>query len=375
MSLLRDSKAYLKIIGINLTILILFLFSPPLILNFYRSFYPKFVRLFTQNFDERAFYPTYANKKFSIRLFNEFQKTTAFYRSYIGWRRRKVSFKYTNISGPYNARKSKGEAINNSAWFFGGSTMWGTGASDEQTIPSHFSSLTNNAVYNFGEAGWNSRQSVNQLISVIGDGHSPSVVIFYDGVNEVINQCRSEIKLVPAHHREKQIQNALNPPPLKNRISNYILSPYIAVAKKLRIKLPIFNFKEFDCDINQDKALLIAQHLVNNWQTAFSLSKTKGFEFYGILQPTLFTTKTNSEYFASSKVKKNSELQIQYNIVYPLILKEIERYCDFDRDFCLSMINGTDWLDGTNNVFIDWCHVNSLGNKFIAQRLKLLLKI
>ena len=83
-------------------------------------------------------------------------------------------------------------------WFFGGSTMWGTGASDSQTIPSHFNSLTNMSVYNFGQGGWNSRQSLNQLINAIGDNNNPSVVIFYDGVND-IQQCRSEIKILPAH--------------------------------------------------------------------------------------------------------------------------------------------------------------------------------
>ena len=96
-------------------------------------------------------------------------KIPTIYRSFIGWRREKVNFKYTKILGPYNARKSKGESINNSVWFFGGSTMWGTGSSDNHTIPSHFNSLTNIPVYNFGETGWNSRQSLNQLINVIGD--------------------------------------------------------------------------------------------------------------------------------------------------------------------------------------------------------------
>ena len=49
--------------------------------------------------------------------------------------------------------------------------MWGTGASDNQTIPSHFHELTNKNVFNFGETGWASRQSLNQLISLIGDGN------------------------------------------------------------------------------------------------------------------------------------------------------------------------------------------------------------
>ena len=186
---------------------------------------------------------------------------------------------------------------------------------------------------------------------------------------------RTEIS--PLHSREQSIQIALKQPPILKRISKVILNPYIVLANKFNIQFPNVNslkLKNYDCDINQSKARLIASHLVNNWHTAYALSKSKGFEFYAILQPTIFTTKTNTEYFPSSEIKRNSQLAIQYNIVYPLILKEIEKRCESDKDFCFSMINGTNWLDGTNNIFIDFCHINSRGNKVIAQRLKSLLK-
>ena len=256
--------------------------------------------------------------------------------------------------------------------------MWGTGASDSQTIPSHFNSLTNKTVYNFGEIGWTSRQSLNQLINVIGDEYSPSVVVFFDGVNDIFNQCRSEIKLLPAHSREIQIQNTLKQfPSTKKRISNFILSPYIAIAKKFRIQFPVVNrsqSKLYDCHINQAKARSVAQHLVNNWLTAYSLSKSNDFKFFGVLQPTLFSTETNSEYLDETYSRMNPEYRRQYNAVYPLILEEISRQCELDNNICSIMIDGTDWLDGNNNIFIDDCHINSLGNKIIAQRLKSLLK-
>ena len=372
------TKKISKVIGINIILILILLIFPALFYRLYQKLKPVFYKQLNQTLDRRSLYPTYSNKEFSIELLNEFYKLPANFRSFIGWRREKVKFKYTNISGPYNARKSKGESINNSVWFFGGSTMWGTGSSDNQTIPSHFNSLTNIPVYNFGESAWNSRNSLNQLINAIGDNKKPSVVIFYDGVNDIISQCRSEIKILPAHNLEKYFQNALKPLPIQERISKYILSPYIAIYRKFSINFPVVNQSKskayYDCDTNQAKALSIAQHLVNNWYTAYALSKSKSFEFYGILQPTLFTTKTNSEYFSPYEVKNNSDLEIQFGIVYSQILKEIGRYCEYDKDFCNSLINGTDWLDGTNNIFIDFCHLNSLGNKVIAQRLKSLLK-
>jgi len=375
MSINAGKKEFIKLLGINFSILIILLSFPALFYRFYTTIKNTINGTLNQTLDQRAFYPTYENKKFAIDVLNESSKTTTNYKSFIGWRRGKVNLKYTNILGPYNTRKSQGEEIDNSVWFFGGSTMWGTGASDSQTIPSHFHSLTSMPVYNFGESGWNSRQSLNQLINTIGDSYKPSKVIFFDGVNDVAGQCRREFKLLPIHNREVIVQTALK----QNKIQSYlkfIISPYIAIAKKFNVKLSINNYgnlNEFDCNTNKVKARLIARHLVNNWRTAYLLSKYNGIEFYGILQPTIYTTTTNSEYFTSAD-RRFYQLESQYNTVYPLILQEIKRQCKSDQEFCSSMINGKDWLDGTNNIFIDFCHVNSLGNEIIAKRIKSLLK-
>ena len=374
------AKKISKVIGINVIIIGILLIFPALFYQIYAKLKLVFYKQLNQTSDSRAYFPTYSNKEFSVELLNEFSKLSSSYRSFIGWRRKKVNFKYTKILGPYNVRKSKGEAINNSVWFFGGSTMWGTGSSDNQTIPSHFNSLTNIPVYNFGESGWNSRQSLNQLINAIGDNHQPSVVIFYDGLNDVIHQCRSEYTLMPTHSYEKIMQEKFETKTsvlLKNNLIKFILSPYIAFATKYNFNYSSensVNLKQFDCDTNRAKALAIAKHQVNNWYTAYALSKSKSFEFYGILQPTLFTTKTNSDYFTPIMVKENLKREIQYKIVYPLILEEIDRYCEYDKNFCSKIIDGTDWLNGTNNIFIDFAHLNSLGNKLIAQRIKSLLK-
>mgnify|MGYP001298937994 CR=1 FL=1 len=131
---------------------------------------------------------------------------------------------------------------------------------------------------------------------------------------------------------------------------------------------------EFNVSERKKENVFMTKLVKRPWGTYTILSKSKDFDFYSILQPTLFTSKTNSEYFPLYELRNNSELEIQYRTVYPLILKEIEKRCESDKDFCFSMIDGTNWLDGTNNIFIDFCHLNSLGNKVIAQRLKSLLK-
>ena len=135
------TKQISRVIGINIIIIGILLIAPALFFRLYAKLKPMLLNSVNQTADPRAYYPTYSDKDFSIELLDEFSKLTTDYRSFLGWRRRKVDFKHTKISGPYNARRSSGESLSNSVWFFGGSTMWGTGASDNQTIPSHFNSL------------------------------------------------------------------------------------------------------------------------------------------------------------------------------------------------------------------------------------------
>ena len=361
------TKQISKVIGINIIIIGILLITPALFFRLYTKLKPILIGSVNQKADPRAYYPTYSDKYFSVELLDEFSKLPTDYRSFLGWRRREVDFKYTKISGPYNARRSSGESLSSSVWFFGGSTMWGAGASDNQTIPSHFNSLTKESVYNFGETGWNSRQSLNQLINAIGDNNEPSIVVFYDGVNDVAHQCRSEYTIMPTHSYEGKIQVSLKGTSIIKKLTEFLLSPYAALVNKVNNSNS--SSKQFNCDTNELKARSVAQHLVNNWRTAYSLSQSKNFKFYGILQPTLFSTETNSEYLASGEVKRHPELKRQYDAVYPLIVEEISRQCESDKNICTSMIDGTGWLNGNGNIFIDFCHINSYGNKEIAKKI------
>ena len=371
------TKQFLRISGINFITTGILLIGPAAIYRLYTIVNSTLAKTTSQTKDIRANYPTYPNKKFSRELLGEFSKLPTDYKSYLGWRRRKVDFQYTNIAGPYNARNSSGGSLRNSVWFFGGSTIWGTGASDNQTIPSHFNSITQKSVYNFGESGWQSRQSLNQLINAIGDNHKPSIVVFYDGVNDVYNQCRSENKSIPSHSREAKIKELIKGKAISERIIGFLLSPYAALARKLNFNHSLVNSGgsiEFDCDTNKSKARLVAQHLITNWRAAQAIARLSDSSFYGILQPTLFSTKTNSEYLAPSKVKYYPAIKRQYDAVYPLIIKEISRLCDINKEDCIHIIDGTEWLNGNLDIFIDFCHVNSLGNKKIAERLASLIK-
>ena len=78
-------------------------------------------------------------------------------------------------------------------FLFGGSTMWGMGVADSNTIGSYLQNQLAEmsdelvAVYNFGQPGFASTQEVIELMLQLRDGNVPDIVIFFDGVNDIWN--------------------------------------------------------------------------------------------------------------------------------------------------------------------------------------------
>ena len=71
----------------------------------------------------------------------------------------------------------------------GGSSLWGYGARDDRTIPSHLARLLHERgvpaeVRNLAEIGYVSTQEVVALLRELQSGYRPDVVLFYDGVND-----------------------------------------------------------------------------------------------------------------------------------------------------------------------------------------------
>jgi lysophospholipase L1-like esterase len=79
---------------------------------------------------------------------------------------------------------------NDALFILGGSTVWGTGARDEETLPSALSKLLHAegfdlSVENFGEMAYTFTQAVVRLTLLLRAGERPRFVIFCDGFNDV----------------------------------------------------------------------------------------------------------------------------------------------------------------------------------------------
>jgi lysophospholipase L1-like esterase len=113
---------------------------------------------------------------------------------YIMWKRRPYSGRMINIDRngmrrtQYNSNDSRAKKI----FCIGGSTTWGDWVADKDTYPSQLARLIRDngygpyRVYNLGQAGYSSTQSLIRLILELRRGNVPDLVIFLSGVNDSV---------------------------------------------------------------------------------------------------------------------------------------------------------------------------------------------
>jgi len=156
--------------------------------------------------DKRCLLSPYEGKDWAKPYFEELNELPSDYEQFLGWDRREYHGEYINVDSKgvrrtWNPEHSNRQALS-TLYMFGGSTLWGTGARDEYTIPSYLSKLLdknnqNFIVYNYGETGYISTQEIIHLILLLKEGYRPDYVIFYDGINDVYGAYQSGIPGTP----------------------------------------------------------------------------------------------------------------------------------------------------------------------------------
>ena len=147
---------------------------------------------------------------------------------WIGMRERPTTSRFVNVND-YGIRSNgrpmgKIAALQDAIWFFGGSTTFGYGVTDEESIPAQLEAALGQPVVNFGVAAFFSAQEHLRLIQVMRYGFRPSRVIFLDGINEsceVVDDQRAD-------PRFEDLLNRYRWEPLE------IVRPVFYVAWKLR---------------------------------------------------------------------------------------------------------------------------------------------
>jgi hypothetical protein len=313
----------------------------------------------------KARLPNYAKIKWARTHFAEFDSLGAEYVSYIGWRRAPFKGETINIVGPLAQRATVGTPDPNkpSVYFFGGSTMWGTGTDDANTIPSLVTQLGGFRAENFGESAWVAHQSLVLLMQLLQDGHRPNVVVFYDGVNEVLHRCRWESR-PRAHARESGVRAALAATKGENVYGlQYMAQPLIALAGVVAGRISLWTRNEakhldrlYNCRTDPSKAQKIADSLIQDWEMARKLVEAHGGRFIGVLQPVAHFSDTRKDHIRLPDIQRK-----QYEAVYPLVKEKMAGRPGF--------LDFTGVLDRPEYIYIDFCHLSPNGNRYVAQRL------
>lgn len=111
------------------------------------------------------------------------------YAPWVGYRHRQTTSRFVNVDA-YGIRANGPvprdvTAIQGAVWFFGGSTTFGYGVADHETIPAQLEQVTRRPVVNFGVSDYYSAQENLLLTQYLRVGYRPAVALFLDGINEV----------------------------------------------------------------------------------------------------------------------------------------------------------------------------------------------
>ena len=152
----------------------------------------------------RARLPNYKNIEWARTYFKEFGELQSEYRSYIGWRRLPYRGQTINIDEQgirVTPQSELATAKSPLVVFLGGSSMWGTGVDDANTIPALFAKIVQGRyrAMNLAEAGYNAFQGYLFLKLQIINGLIPDIVVSYDGVNDAL--CLKPGLRPFSHHR------------------------------------------------------------------------------------------------------------------------------------------------------------------------------
>lgn len=334
----------------------------------------------------------YSDKSWSEDYWREFYSLTRRFAPYLTWRRNEYQGEYINIDSEgiretWHTQSNDRDA--EKIFMFGGSTMWGTGARDNYTIPSFVSKKLHNAEYeyeiiNYGESGYSITQEVVQLSLLLKQGNIPSYVIFYDGVNDISSSYQNG--KAGLFGSLDSIRNKIYP---QSSSAVTVKRPFyidaIQDAKKMmakwsvtyrtlaNIKANVFG-KQSDKELEEiftdkyskEHIIALAEETVldykNNIAFVKALSGVYGFEHIFIWQPNLFSTSplTPEELSYKEWDKEYEQMVDFYRMVYDLI--EVE---DIPNFYNLASI----FNEKESTVFIDWCHITEEANEVIADEI------
>ncbi len=270
-------------------------------------------------------------------------------------KKRDVKGKYINVLDYLRLTTDTPPEYDQRIFMFGGSTVFCSEVPDSFTICSFLQREINKnhystRVFNYGATSVNVKQQLerfNRDIKV----RKKDVVIFYDGVNDVIQG---------VYHGNPDGWIVGN-----NRKTHYLIR-LLRKYKKYSAILRLFN-KEITTTPNilDENIYLTSRNYFDVISKMDDLLKEDNGNFYHFLQPHLFTKQGHNNY--EKKLEKIESI-IPINIpralieTYPYLVKTTQNL-----EFSYDLSSVLDTLK--QSPYLDFCHINEYGNRIIASNI------
>ena len=343
--------------------------------------------------DLRASLPAYDGVDYDPRaLLEEVQKSDrTVYEPYTIWKRRAVSrevhdHRHSRSASHGRQFVERGNALE--IWMFGGSAVWGVGAPDHETIPSHLAALLNGElgidsnVRNLGRRGFVSTQEVIYLMRELQAGRRPDVVVLYNGVNDA-----AAVSLRPeypgVHVSFDAIQDRFESSGEDDDIGWFVRST--GLYKASRIVLDRFEGNAFERDgiivyADQDSDSTpdyrrLAERGTDLWlfnaRVIDGLARKYGFMQLVAFQPGLWSTGKPLDPSEESLIASETKYAGLKTIM--AVRAEMTTILDeklSDAQVPPGVISLNDlFADTPEPVYIDYVHVTGHGNEIAARRI------
>jgi lysophospholipase L1-like esterase len=325
----------------------------------------------------RAHTSYYASQTWAKQYWREFSLTRPeLYRDYVIWRRAPFTGQFININRD-GIRLTPGAVCGANSYkvfAFGGSTMWGTGSPDWGTTPAYlqadFNALKHGpvCVMNFGESAYVSTQSVIELEVQLQLGNVPDLVIFYDGVNDVYAAYQSGR---PTHQNFDHIAAKLNNGESSSSFVAWIESSnsfhlFKRLVAELRKEPPNSKERVTYKTMGVDTATLsdsVVQTYLSNYQIVDALARKYGFKFFFFWQPVI---SIGDKPLTSEEQDMRRQMEPALIELYEAVYRRVQRVANEYENlyYIAEMFNSLD-----SGIWIDYAHVNPVGNRFIAEKI------
>jgi lysophospholipase L1-like esterase len=326
----------------------------------------------------------YGGADWSAGYFDEFRRAVRVdWKPYVEWWQRPLRGAHMTLD-KRGLRPTPGEKITDGEAIrilcFGGSTMMGMGARDDQTIPAVLARRLAEcghrvSVTNYGQLGHNSTQEVITLQQLLKCGERLDIVLFYDGINEMAcaEQTGRPDGLFNEARRRAEF-NLLHPDRRRDLIAAALISSAPRTMRRLRrltglrLRGPL---PAEQADLSQVDLAALAREVLaaylSNVRLARLLARGHRFEPIFFWQPVITTKKfkTQDERRWVNDYTNDPERR---RLLYEAIVGERQRHPELI--VASDVIDlSTLFDDWTEPVYIDLYHLSEAGNAVVAEAM------